>query len=80
MRFPNKAEVEAVRKMYPVGTEIELIYMEDTQAPPPGTKGVVSHVDDIGQVHVTWESGSTLTLIPGIDCCIRVDVDSDMER
>ena len=28
----------------------------------PGLKGVVKMVDDIGQIHVSWENGSGLAL------------------
>lgn len=41
--------------------------MDDSQAPPPGTKGTVAYVDDIGQIGVKWDSGSSLSLIPGED-------------
>lgn len=29
MRFPNKQEVERVRRMYPAGTRVELVAMDD---------------------------------------------------
>ena len=41
--------------------------MDDSQAPPPGTKGTVAYVDDIGQIGVKWDTGSSLSLIPGVD-------------
>lgn len=41
--------------------------MEDPQAPPPGTKGTVYYVDDMGQIGVKWDTGSSLSLIPGED-------------
>jgi len=41
--------------------------MDDEQAPPKGTKGVVIQVDDIGTMHVAWETGSTLGVVPGVD-------------
>lgn len=41
--------------------------MDDQQAPPPGTKGTVSYVDDMGQIGVKWDTGSSLSLIPGED-------------
>jgi hypothetical protein len=33
----------------------------------PGSSGTVEHMDDAGTVHVRWEDGSTLGLIPGED-------------
>ena len=34
---------------------------------PPGLKGKVDMVDDAGQIHVNWENGSSLALVPGVD-------------
>lgn len=50
MRFPRKAVVEMLRRQYPVGTRVELVRMDDLQAPPIGTKGTVLGVDDIGSI------------------------------
>ena len=58
--------------MYPKGTRVELHYMDDPQAPPCGTKGTVMFVDDIGQIHVKWETGSSLALIPSVDSFSKV--------
>ena len=52
MRFPSKAVVEVLRRQYPVGTRVELVRMDDPQAPPIGTKGTVRGVDDIGSIMV----------------------------
>ena len=46
---------------------VELIEMDDIQAPPAGTVGIVSYVDDAGTLHVRWENGSMLGLVPGKD-------------
>lgn len=59
--------MELIRRQYPVGTRIILNHMDDAQAPPTGTKGTVFHVDGMGQICVKWDSGSTLSLIPGED-------------
>lgn len=32
-----------------------------------GEEGTIMCVDDAGTVHVAWDNGSTLGLIPGID-------------
>lgn len=50
-----------------VGKTVELIYMYDDQAPEPGTKGIITRVDDIGIIHVDWDNGSSLGLIPDED-------------
>lgn len=56
-----------VKVLYPKGTKIKLIKMNDKYAPPSGTIGTVNFVDDIGQIHVKWESGGSLALIIGED-------------
>ena len=65
-------KVDFLRKMYPVGCKVELHFMDDPQAPPSGTKGEVMFVDDIGQIHVKWETGSSLALIPSVDSFSKV--------
>ena len=61
-------KVKMYKEMYPKGTRIELISMEDPFAPiEPGTKGTVVCVDDMGTIHMQWDNGRTLGLIPGED-------------
>lgn len=50
-----------------IGERIVLLYMKDKFAPPIGTKGTIIGIDDIGQIHVNWDSGSSLKLDPTID-------------
>lgn len=64
---PTREQVEFLRRQYPAGTRVALHSMDDQQAPPPGTKGTVSYVDDMGQIGVKWDTGSSLSLIPGED-------------
>ena len=67
MRFPSREQIAALRQRYPRGTKVELLSMDDPQAPPMGTMGEVMGVDDAGQLLVRWETGSSLSLIPGVD-------------
>ena len=67
MRFPSKEQIAALQRQYPRGTRVELLGMDDPQAPPMRTMGVVMGVDDAGQLLVRWATGSSLSLIPGID-------------
>ena len=68
MRFPNEAELNALRERYPAGTRIRLIQMADDIAPvPPGTIGSVAIIDDAGNIHMNWENGRSLALIEGVD-------------
>lgn len=76
MRFPSKELVEGLRKRYPVGCRVELLRMDDPQAPPIGTKGTVRGVDDIGSVMVAWDNGCGLSVVYGEDAC-RVVSDDD---
>ena len=69
MRFPNKEQIEMLRKKYPTGARVELLQMEDVQAPPRGTKGTVYGVDDTGSLMVRWDNGSGLNVIYGVDSC-----------
>ncbi|MGI6593492.1 MAG: DUF4314 domain-containing protein [Christensenellales bacterium] len=63
----KKVDVEKLRKEYPAGTRVELLKMDDIQAPPIGTLGTVKHVDDIGTIHVSWDTGSGLGVVFGED-------------
>ena len=68
MKFPNKAYLENLRKQYPVGTKIQLISMRVEKYPIlPGTIGEVTHIDDVGSIHMKWQNGSSLALIPEVD-------------
>ena len=67
MNFPRREEVEAIKKKYPAGTRVELVQMNDAQAPPVGTKGTVTGVDDTGSLLMDWDNGSGLNVIYGED-------------
>lgn len=68
MRFPNDAELQALRERYPAGTRIRLICMTDDIVPvPPGTTGSVAIIDDAGNIHMKWGNGRSLALIEGAD-------------
>lgn len=75
MRFPSKETVERIRKEYPVGARVELVQMNDPQAPPVDTKGTVRGVDDIGSIMVAWDNGSGLSVAYGEDICRRCNHD-----
>ena len=57
---------------YPKGTRLKLISMEDPHGVPMGTVGEVDFIDDAGQIHMKWETGSWLALIPGVDQFQRI--------
>lgn len=72
MRFPCKEIVERVRREYPVGMRVELVRMDDVQAPPIGTKGTVVGVDDTASIMVRWDNGSGLHVVYGEDRCRKI--------
>ena len=64
----DRKMVNFIREQYPPGTRIRLNSMEDPYAPIlPGTEGEVDFVDDAGQLHMKWDNGRSLALIPGED-------------
>ena len=67
MKFPSKDIVEKVRAKYPIGTRVELVKMDDVQAPPVGTKGTVKGVDDTASLLIDWDNRCGLNVIYGID-------------
>lgn len=65
----SKAVVQDLRKHFPAGTRVELVQMDDPQAPPIGTKGTVTGVDDTGSILVAWDTGCGLNVVYGVDIC-----------
>jgi hypothetical protein len=67
-------QLEQLRKEYPIGTRVELIYMDDpyNKKLVPGCKGTVRWVDDWGTIHVNWDCGSGLGVVYGEDSCRKV--------
>ena len=67
MHFPSKEQITVLRERYPRGTKVELLGMNDPQAPPTGTMGEILGIDDAGQILVRWATGSSLSIILGVD-------------
>ena len=66
--YRNIEKMAATTRLnYPPGTRLELISMDDPQPIPPGSRGTVVHVDDMGTIHMRWDSGRSLGLVPGED-------------
>ncbi len=72
MKFPSREIVERIRREYPAGTRVELVQMDDVQAPPIGTKGTVKGVDDTGSLLIRWDNGSGLNVVYGEDIVRKV--------
>ena len=73
MRFPNKETVNRIRREYPAGCRVELVQMDDVQAPPIGSRGTVIGVDDTGSLLMRWDTGSGLNVVYGEDIVRKLD-------
>lgn len=63
-----KERLALLRDQIPAGSRILLKEMCNDPFPvKPGTWGTLNYIDDIGQLHVDWDTGSTLALIIGVD-------------
>lgn len=58
-----------IRNQYPAGARVKLLKMDDIQAPPIGTLGTVTGVDDTGSILVNWDNGSTFNVLYDKDSC-----------
>ena len=72
MRTLRRETIEYLKSSFPRGCRVELLRMDDPQAPPIGTRGTVIGVDDIGTIHVNWDTGSSLGVAYGEDDCRRI--------
>lgn len=73
MRLISRETLAVLREQFPSGTRVELLKMDDPQAPPLGTQGTVMGVDDIGSIMVRWANGSTLSVVYGEDLCRKIN-------
>lgn len=68
MRLNQDAKkIEMLKLQYKPGTKLCLDRMDGEPQMPVGLKGEVFMVDDIGQIHVQWENGSSLALNIEVD-------------
>ena len=72
MRVVTEKVLAALRAQFPEGTRVQLVRMDDQQAPPIGTRGTVYGVDDAGSILVNWDNGSGLNVIFGEDVVQKV--------
>lgn len=72
MMFINSKTLERLKKDFPAGTKVRLVKMDDVQAPPIGTIGTVTGIDDTGSLLMKWENGSRLNVIYGEDIVEKV--------
>lgn len=68
MTSVERQKIARTQLNYPPGTRLELISMGDDPRPvEPGTRGTVRVVDDMGTIHMDWDNGRSLGLVPGED-------------
>ena len=67
MVYADRETLERLRNEYPRGSRVVIEKMDDPQAPPPGTMGTVTGVDDAGSILVSWDNGSGLNVVYGED-------------
>jgi len=72
MRIIRPEQLEQLKKAYPNGTRVELVRMDDIQAPPAGTRGTVYGIDGTGSLLVRWDNGGGLNVIYGEDIVRKV--------
>lgn len=64
----NNEKVKKIKEECPEGTRIKLNHMDDPYHPvPDGTLGTVELVDDAGQIHMKWDNGRFLAIVPEAD-------------
>lgn len=68
----SREELKKLREEYPTGTRVELLKMDDFQAPPIGTRGTVDHIDDVGSISVKWDNGCGLNAVYGEDIVRKI--------
>ena len=76
-----RAFIRHLKEEYPKGTRIELELMNDPFAPiEPGTRGTVVNVDDAGQIHMQWDNGRSLVLVPTEDDFRKLTLEEIMQE
>ena len=64
----DRKMVKFIQEQYPPGTRIRLNSMSDPYSSvPAGIEGIVELVDDAGSIHMKWDNGRTLAIVPGED-------------
>lgn len=61
-------QAQRYKKMYLPGTRLMLLHMDDPHCPvEEGTRGTVRFVDDLGTIHMNWDNGRSLGIVPDRD-------------
>ena len=68
MKTIPKETLAMLREKYPSGTRVELVRMDNPYTSlTAGDKGTVRFIDDMGTIHISWDCGSSLGAVYGVD-------------
>lgn len=57
-----------------IGRRVQCLEMPDDPHPiTKGTKGTIEFIDSAGHIHVRWDNGRSLSLIPNVDHYLILD-------
>jgi len=75
MQRPTPEKLRYLREHYPKGCRVRLLQMDDPYRPDlkAGAMGTVVGVDDAGNILVSWDCGSSLSVLYGVDSCTVVE-------
>ncbi len=77
----SRERVDFYKEHYPAGTRVQLDQMGDDPRPvPPGTKGTVAAVDDMGTVHVNFDNGRALGVCPEVDKFHKITEQTEVQE
>lgn len=65
-------QIKQIKNEYPQGTVLELTEDMQSDGKPEkdmvkGLQGKINYIDDAGQLHIKWNNGRSLALIPEVD-------------
>ena len=73
MKTISKETLTVLREKYPAGTRVELVYMDNPYTSlTTGDKGTVRCIDDMSTIHISWDCGSSLGAVYGVDIITKI--------
>lgn len=79
MGFSSNEEVRRIRERFPIGCRVEIVSMgtDPYSKLKAGDRGTVKSIDDTGTVFVSWDCGSGLGMVYGVDRIKRLSAETD---